>query len=156
MPIISLITKIDCPIEVAFDLSRSIDLHEASTAQTNEKAIEGRTTGLIEMGERVTWEATHFGIRQRLGSEITAFDRPRHFRDSMIFGAFERFDHDHHFAEEDGKTVMTDRFDYTSPFGLIGRFADVLFLKNYMTALLMKRNELIRNLAESDPAKFLP
>ncbi|MBQ02144.1 MAG: hypothetical protein CL477_15860 [Acidobacteria bacterium] len=77
MPVIHLTTKIDCPIEIAFDLSRSIDLHEDSTAQTYERAVEGRTSGLIELGERVTWEATHFWRRQRLTSEITEFERPR-------------------------------------------------------------------------------
>lgn len=60
----------------------------------------------------MTWEATHFGVRQRLTSHITAFDRPRHFRDSMVAGAFRRFDHDHWFdADGRGGTVMRDAFD---------------------------------------------
>ena len=32
--------------------------------------------------------ARHFGITQELTSRITAFDRPRHFRDEMEKGAF--------------------------------------------------------------------
>ncbi|MFT4546407.1 MAG: ligand-binding SRPBCC domain-containing protein [Verrucomicrobiales bacterium] len=155
MPIIRLTTKINCPIEVAFDLSRSIDLHEESTAHTNERAVAGRTSGLIGAGERVTWEATHFGIRQRLTSEITEFERPHHFRDSMVDGAFKRFDHDHDFAKIGGQTIMTDRFDYTSPLGVLGAVADALFLKKHMTELLIKRNQLIRHVAESDPSKAL-
>ncbi len=155
MPLILLTTKIACPIEVAFDLSRSIDLHEKSTEQTNEKAIAGRTSGLINLGESVTWEATHFGIRQRLSTEITQFERPYHFRDSMVKGAFQRFDHDHNFSEENGLTVMIDRFDYESPLGLLGTIADSLFLKRYMTSLLLKRNNLIQKIAESDPTKYL-
>ena len=67
--------------ERVFDLSRSIDLHVQSTGNTGEKAIAGCTSGLIELGESVTWEATHFGIRQRLTSKITAFERPRFFVD---------------------------------------------------------------------------
>jgi hypothetical protein len=77
MPVIVLTISIDAPIDVVFDLARSIDLHLESTAQTNERAVAGRTTGLIGLGEEVTWEATHFGIRQRLTSKITQFDRPR-------------------------------------------------------------------------------
>lgn len=156
MPVIHLRTLIECPIDVAFDLSRSIDLHEASTVHTRERAIAGRTSGLIQLGESVTWEAVHFGIQQTLTSKITAFERPRHFRDSMVEGAFKRFDHDHDFAEEDGKTLMIDRFDYTSPLGFLGRMADALFLKRYMTRLLLRRNDLIRVVAESDPERFLP
>ena len=149
MPIIKLETIIDAPIELVFDLSRSIDLHIRSTAQTNEIAVAGRTSGLIELGEEVTWEATHFGIRQRLTTKITQYDRPRHFRDSMISGAFSRFDHDHYFESSDSKTLMTDKFDFTSPLGMFGRLLDVAFLTRYMTRLLQIRNNLIKLVAES-------
>lgn len=148
MPVITLITEIACPVEVAFDLSRSIELHEESTAETNEKAVAGRTSGLIGPGEQVTWEATHFGMRQRLTSKITAFDRPNYFRDSMVEGAFKRFDHDHFFEEQNGVTIMRDRFDYTAPFGWLGKIADRLFLERYMRQLLETRNGVIKEKAE--------
>jgi len=127
VPVINLDTYICCAPKTAFDLSRSIDLHIASTEQTNERAVLGRTTGLIEMGENVTWEATHFGIRQRLTSRIVMFESPQHFRDTMVSGAFKRFDHDHYFIAEENGTLMKDIFDYTSPCGLLGDFADALF-----------------------------
>ena len=95
MPTIKLEIEVAAPIEIVFDLARSIDLHEKSTSQTDEAAVEGRTTGLIELGETVTWEATHFFIRQRLTARIVKFERPKHFRDVMVSGAFLRFDHDH-------------------------------------------------------------
>jgi ligand-binding SRPBCC domain-containing protein len=68
----------------------------------------------------------------------------------MISGAFSRFDHDHFFEQVDGKTLMLDIFDYDSPFGFLGKFADSLFLKTYMKNLLIVRNKLIKNVAESD------
>lgn len=71
MPTIKIITEIFAPIDLVFDLSRDIDFHQISTSQTNEKAIYGKTHGLIEEGESVTWEATHFFIRHRLTSKIT-------------------------------------------------------------------------------------
>jgi len=63
MPTIKLETKIKSGINICFDLSRSIDLHQISTVKTNEKAIDGRTKGLIDLNEFVTWRATHFGIK---------------------------------------------------------------------------------------------
>ena len=158
MPVIILTTHVLASCETVFDLSRSIDLHLESTAQTHEKAVAGRTSGLIGMGEEVTWEATHFCIRQRLTTRIVGYDRPRYFRDSMVRGAFARFDHDHHFepaTDEAGReaTIMTDTFDYTSPLGVLGRIADRLFLKCYMRRLLEKRNALIKAIAESGDAK---
>ena len=152
MPVIELEMHINAHCEVVFDLSRSIDLHMKSTARTNERAVDGCTSGLIGLHEWVTWEATHFGRRQQLTTRITQNDRPRHFRDSMVHGAFRRFDHDHLFEPEGSGTRMIDRFDYTSPLGVLGQLADTMFLKRYMTRLLKERNDLIKSVAESGQA----
>lgn len=149
MPRIELNTKIKADIQIVFDLSRSIDLHKISTEHTDEEAIAGRTSGLIGMNESVTWRAKHFGIYQKLTSKITAFDRPNYFSDEMIMGAFKRFKHEHHFSEVGDMTLMTDYFDYESPLGILGRLADRLFLKKYMTGLLKKRNWVIKDFAEN-------
>lgn len=150
MPIIKIETEINAPIERVFDLARCIDLHTESLSHTEEKAVAGKTKGLINKDETVTWQAIHFAVKQKLTAKIIVFERPHHFRDSMIKGAFERFDHDHFFEWKDSHTVMTDVFDYDSPFGFLGNVADQLFLKSYMTKLLESRNELIKKVAESD------
>jgi ligand-binding SRPBCC domain-containing protein len=146
---IEVVTDIYAPAELCFDLARDIDLHIESTAGTGEKAVGRVQTGLIDLGEEVTWEATHFGIRQRLTSRITQFDRPWHFRDSQVRGAFRRFDHDHYFMVECGTTVMRDAFDYEPPLGLLGQLADFCFLKSYMARLLRKRALVIKAAAET-------
>ena len=148
MPKIELITVINAPIEKVFDLARNIDLHVESTKQTKERAIAGKTSGLIGLGETVTWEATHFGIRQTLTSKITAFDYPNFFVDDMVQGAFKRIHHEHHFANVDGRTEMKDIFVFESPFGMLGKFFNWLVLTKYMTGLLKKRNEVIKVAAE--------
>lgn len=150
MPLIQLSTHIAANKQIVFDLSRSIDLHKVSTAHTHEEAIAGKTSGLIGMNEQVTWRAKHFGIYQRLTSKITAFDSPVYFVDEMVSGAFKQFRHAHHFEDAECGTLMTDYFDYTSPFGVLGKIADVLFLKKYMTVLLEKRNQTIKQFAESE------
>jgi ligand-binding SRPBCC domain-containing protein len=152
MPIIHLATSIRAPISLVFDLSHSIDLHLSSMAVTNERAVGGRLHGLIELGEEVTWEAVHFGVRQRLTVRITRFERPLHFRDTMVQGIFRRFEHDHRFAESGDGTTVTDDFDFTSPLGWLGRTADLVFLERYMRRLLIARNEAIKAVAESGAA----
>ena len=150
MPRIELTIEIAAPVEVVFDLARSIDAHQASQARHQERAVAGRTSGLIEEGEEVTWEARHFGVRQQLCSRIVTMRRPVHFRDSMVSGAFRRFDHDHLFeALPGGRTRMTDVFDYTSPLGPFGRLADILFLGRYMRNLLAGRNTVLKKMAEA-------
>ena len=153
MPIIKVVTEINAPVERVFDLARCIDLHTESLTQTKEKAVAGITKGLINKDETVTWEAIHFGIKQKLTSKITIFNRPNHFRDSMFKGAFERFDHDHFFETKDSQTIMRDVFDYASPLGFLGSIADWLFLESYMKNLLESRNKLIKSVAESDDWK---
>jgi len=149
LPRIKLQTLIQADKKLVFDLSRSIDLHQISTAHTSEKAIAGKLTGLIELNETVTWEARHFGIIQQLTSRISEYDYPNYFVDEMVSGAFKRFRHEHHFTDDSGKTLMTDIFDYTSPLGIIGKFVDALFLKRYMINLIKKRNLVIKDFAES-------
>ncbi|MES2829474.1 MAG: hypothetical protein V4687_15040 [Bacteroidota bacterium] len=148
MPTIRLETSIEAPREKVFDLARSIDTHVASTAQTNEKAVAGKTSGLIELGEWVTWEAKHFGIVQRLTSKVTEMAKPKYFVDEMVSGAFKSFKHEHTFEENDAGTIMIDIFSYISPYGIFGQIADKLFLKRYMTNLLALRNQIIKAQAE--------
>ena len=156
MPIIKLETKINAPVERVFDLARSIDLHKDSMTQYDEKAVAGVTSGLINMNETVTWEATHFFVKQNLTSKITAFDRPKYFRDSMISGVFERFDHDHYFDGDDTTTTIRDVFDYDSPLGILGNIADFLLVESHLREMLEERNALIKRVAESeDWRKFL-
>jgi len=148
MPVIILYTQVNAPIEKVFDLARSIDLHMKSTQQTGERAIAGRTSGLIELGETVTWRAKHFGIWQNLTSKITEFNYPNYFVDEMQSGAFKSFRHEHHFAWVDGHTVMKDVFVFESPLGMIGRLFNRLVLKRYMTDFLVERNKVIKAAAE--------
>jgi ligand-binding SRPBCC domain-containing protein len=149
MPIIVLRTAVNAPPLRCFDLARDVDLHQRSTAASRERAVGGVTSGLLGPGDEVTWEATHFGVRQRLTSRITEFDPPRRFTDEMVRGAFRRFRHEHQFLAADGGTEIVDRFDYTSPLGPLGWLADNLFLRRYMTRLLWQRNAYLKQVAES-------
>jgi ligand-binding SRPBCC domain-containing protein len=155
MATIHLTTLIHAPLDRCFDLSRSVDLHVASTQNTGERAVGGVTSGLLGLGDEVTWSARHFGVRQRLTSRITAFDPPRHFRDSMVSGAFRRFDHDHHFEAQGDATRMRDVFDFESPLGPLGRIADALVLTRYLRGFLEERNAVIKRAAESDAWRAL-
>lgn len=150
MPTIYLSTFILAPPNVIFDLSRNIDLHQISTKQTQEKVIAGRMSGLIELGESVTWRAKHFGFFQELTSKITAFEKPNSFTDEMVSGAFKSFKHIHKFEPTDNGTTMIDVFSYVSPLGILGKLADYLFLKRYMENLLMNRNLIIKQYAENN------
>jgi ligand-binding SRPBCC domain-containing protein len=146
---IELVTNIAAPIERCFDLSRSIDLHMASTDWTGERAIAGVTSGLIGCDQEVTWQGRHFGIRIQHASRITVFHRPSHFQDCMVRGAFKSFYHDHYFETLQGNTRMKDLMVFEAPLGWMGSLVEGV-LGRHMRSLLDRRNLCIRRVAESD------
>ncbi|GAL83981.1 hypothetical protein Fleli_0298 [Sporocytophaga myxococcoides] len=131
-------------------MSRSIELHQISTKKSEEKVIAGKMSGLISLHETVTWKARHFGLWLQLTSKITEFKSPDFFVDEMVSGPFKSFRHEHIFEVNQGRTIMTDRFDFQSPLGVLGRIVNVLFLKSYMEKLLFERNKVIKEHAEGD------
>jgi len=146
------ITVIHAPIERCFDLARSVEVHLAGNVHWGEAAVAagGVTSGLVEMGERVTWRAKHFGVWHTLTSEITAFDRPAHFQDAMVRGPFRSMKHDHFFRSlSPEETEMKDVFYFEAPLAALGRLVEMAFLGRYMKALLRERNAIIKQFAEA-------
>ncbi len=146
------LTVIHAPIERCFDLARSIEVHLAGNGSHGEAVVgnEGVTSGLIGMAQRVTWRAKHLGVWQTLTSEITAMERPVHFQDTMVQGAFRFMQHDHFFRFLSSReTEMTDIFCFAAPLPLLGRIAEMIFLSRYMRTLLHERNVVLKGIAES-------
>jgi ligand-binding SRPBCC domain-containing protein len=154
------ITLIDAPLHIVFDLARSIEVHLLGNVHSGEQALAEQgsvTSGLMSLGDRVIWRARHFAVRQRLTSQITQFDPPHAFQDTMLSGAFAFMQHDHFFRILDtGETEMRDHFRYAAPIPLLGRLAERLVLDRYMRNLLRERNAIIKQVAESpDRLRYL-
>lgn len=149
MGLIQLETLIHAPIEQCFDLSRSVDVHLESAKSTNEKAIAGVVTGLMNLGDTVTWEARHFGIKHKLTVRISAFEKPNFFKDSQVKGPFRRFEHTHQFQQIGDSTLMKDTFDLECPLGILGMLVDPI-VTNHLRKFLIKRNQVIKEIAEGE------
>jgi ligand-binding SRPBCC domain-containing protein len=145
---IHLITFIKASPKIVFDLSRSIDLHIISTERTREEAIAGRISGLIELGDTVTWKARHLFKTRTLTTKITQMTPYTHFTDEMIQGDFKMFRHNHWFSPKSGGTMMKEILEFESPYGKLGKLVDEYFMKDYLRKLLVDRNEIIRQYAE--------
>jgi ligand-binding SRPBCC domain-containing protein len=145
---IELVNHVAASADRCFDLSRDIDLHQESMRKSREVAVAGVTSGLIGPGESVTWEARHFGIRWRMTSRITGFDRPHVFVDESDEGPFARFRHEHRFESRGDITTMRDIVDFRLAFGPVGLLADLLVAAPYLRRLLRLRNRLIKSTAE--------
>ena len=155
MPTIHLTTFIAAPVERVFDLSRSIDVHKKSLAHTNEQAVAGTTSGLIQQHETVTWKAKHLGKVRILKVQISSMIAPQSFTAELVNGDFKEMKHEHHFKPIKNGTLMIDLFSFESPYGSIGKMANYIFLKRYLRKLLERRNLAIKEYAETDKWKFL-
>jgi hypothetical protein len=146
------LTTIGAPIERCFDLARSVEVHLAGNVHFGEQAVAmaGVTSGLIDVSQRVTWRAKHFGVWQNLTSEMTVMERPAHFQSSMVQGAFRFMRGDHYFRSlsSDG-TEMKTILRFAAPLSFLGLMAEALFLRRYMRALLRERNLVLKEIAES-------
>lgn len=155
MIILELTTEVNASIEDCFDAARDITIHENTVwRHTKEKAIAGRVSGKIENGEFVTFQATHFGIKQKLTSKVVKFQSPEYFVDEMVDGVFKTLRHEHHFEKKSmSSTLMKDILHFEAPFGILGWLAERLVLKSYMMNFLKYRGEQLKFILEERKAK---
>jgi ligand-binding SRPBCC domain-containing protein len=149
MASIHLTTFIEAPYERVFDLSRSINLHRISLVATKEKAVDGLMNGLVQEGDRVVWEAEHLFKKRKFEDQIIALQFPHYYSGEMLKGDFSRFLHHHHFKPAENGTIMIDHAEFESPYGLVGKLMDRFYLKQYIEKLLVERNLVIKEYAES-------
>jgi len=140
VPRIQLTTEVPATPERCFELSLSVDAHQSSMSDSGERAIAGVTSGVMGLGDSVTWRARHFGIPFTMTSVITQYDAPYRFVDEQESGPFRRWWHEHRFEPVADGTLMTDVVEFESPAGPVGWLVNALVLTRYMTKLLEQRN----------------
>lgn len=155
MPVIHLTTFIKAPRQRVFDLSRSITMHAVSMKHTNEKAIKGVISGLINLNETVTWQAKLLFKQRIMEVRITEMKPFENFTDEMVKGDFKSMKHEHHFKEIENGTIMIDLFSFKTPYGWWGKVANFIFLKQYLQKLLETRNAAIKLYAETNQWKHV-
>jgi ligand-binding SRPBCC domain-containing protein len=147
MPLIHLTNFIAAPIERVFDLSRSVALHKRSMSKYGEQAINGKTSGLMDLGETVTWKAKHVYKERIMTVKITSLQRPFAFTDEQVKGDFKMMKHEHFFKPTDNGTIMIDQLFYELS-GVLSKWINAFYLVDYMTKLLEERNDTIKSVAE--------
>ena len=141
---------VQAPIEVCFALARDTDIHQQTVSKhTKEKAVAGITSGKIGTGDRVTFQATHFGFRQKLTSEVVEYNRPYRFVDQMVRGAFKSMRHVHEFENRGKQTLMRDTLLFEAPLGVLGFVAERMILKRYMKRFIEDRNQELKKITEN-------
>ena len=147
---IEVTTAIAAPVQRVFEVSLEVEIHTASMARSGERAIGGVTSGRMKLGDTVTWQARHFGLRWRMTSLISSYDPPGYFVDEQVTGPFKRWHHAHHFAPDGkGGTVMRDVIDFAAPLGPLGTVAELTVLNRYLPRLIRIRNDHVKAAVEA-------
>ena len=73
-----------------------------------------------------------------------------YFVDEMEEGKFKSFRHEHFFEEQNGATIMTDKLHYETPFGIVAKLFDILFLKNHLINFILERNKILKEVSENN------
>lgn len=139
--------EINAPIHYCFDRARDIELHTKTVWKHTKENSIGEIK-LIEANQVVTFEATHFLIRQQLTSKITEYNRPYLFIDEMQRGAFKKLKHIHEFEQHENKTMMKDTLMFEAPLGILGWITERLILKTYMRRFIEHRNKELKKIIE--------
>lgn len=148
MPLVQIETFINADIQTCFDLARNVDFYQKSIKNSREIAIDGKTTGLVEANDFITWEAKHLGFVRHITLKVTEFNNPYLFVDEIVEGDFKAYKHEHIFRKSNNKTIMIDKFYFESNWGFLGKIVDKFFMKKYMINILKIRNKTLKEKAE--------
>jgi ligand-binding SRPBCC domain-containing protein len=86
------------------------------------------------------------GIKLDWVTEITEINYRKFFIDEQRKGPYNIWHHEHHFREVDGGVEMHDILYYAVPFGIIGKLANLIFVKNKVEQIFAFREERIKEL----------
>ena len=152
MPRLRLETLVLADRERCFELALSVDAHTASMGRSGERAVAGRTQGVLGPGETVTWQARHFGLPFRMTVRVTEHRAPEEFVDEQVRGPFGHWWHRHTFTEvAGGGTRVVDEIDFASPLRPLGRLVDRLVLERYLRRIVVARNVWLKETLEAAP-----
>jgi ligand-binding SRPBCC domain-containing protein len=149
METIRLATWINAPVERCYKLSLSIDLHVALAQYERAVIVSDVKTGLLGLNDTMTVHGRRLGIEFRHTSLIDALRSPMYFREVMVDGVFERFEHEHHFALMNDGTRMREEVRFVAPMGRVGRVAERVLLRRYLLRMLKRRSTVLKWVAES-------
>jgi hypothetical protein len=86
--VIAVVSRINAALATVFDLELDVDVHAESWAESQETATTTTGRRQLALGDEVTFRARDFGLRWRMTSRISAYERPYHFVDEQTRGPF--------------------------------------------------------------------
>ena len=143
-------THIKAPVDRCFDLARSIEFHKISVKPIQEESVAGCTKGLIGYNQHALLQSKVKGFHFSTELKLTKFTPPFFMSYDIMDSNFESIIHDYYFYDISEETVMINHFYYKPKWGILGEILNFLFLEKYLTRIIEKRNDLLRDFAENN------
>jgi ligand-binding SRPBCC domain-containing protein len=87
-----------------------------------------------------------FGIALQWQTEIWKIKKPEMFVDKQLKGPYKIWEHTHEFIEKEKGILMKDSVKYQLPFGIIGKMAHSLFVKQKIERIFNYRKEMLQKI----------
>lgn len=88
-------------------------------------------------------------------TEITQVQDKTHFIDEQRFGPYKLWHHQHFFEKHPNGVKMTDIVHYVIPLGVLGRFANWLFIRKQLEGIFRYRKEQVNKIFNRSTAKTI-
>jgi len=155
MPKIHITSFINAPVDRVFNLSRNLTLIKLALKGGKEQYLSSAAGNLLTAGETITLRARHLGKNRELTARVINLKLPEGYTEEQIKGDLKSFRHEYHFKKVDNGTIMIDLVEFEGPRDFLGSIAAKYFLKSYFEAVVRKKNDLIRQYAESEKWKVV-
>ena len=138
---IKTIQKIPASIDQVWDFfSNPSNLKTITHAHLNFRVISRHHGDHIYPGQIIEYKVSpFFKLPLYWMTEITAVEDKKFFIDEQRHGPYKMWHHQHHFKEISGGVEMTDIVHYKNPFWIIGKLANVLFVKKQLKTIFEYR-----------------
>lgn len=149
MKLYQLRTKQELPISVEKAwkfFSDPKNLKDITPNEMNFNIISGADKS-IYAGQIIQYKVSPIlGINLKWVTEITHVKEKEYFVDEQRFGPYSLWHHKHFFKKINGGILMEDIVDYKIPYGFIGQFAHVIFVKKKLEKIFNFRHTKLEKL----------
>lgn len=98
-------------------------------------------------GQFITYKVSPFpGLITNWVTEITQVQPKLYFVDEQRIGPYRMWHHEHRFEVRGNAVLMIDRVSYKLPWGLLGRLAHFLFVRNQLKRIFSFREKILEKL----------
>jgi len=135
------------PLEAAWDFFSTPDNLRELTPDYLQMVISSRSgRKQIYSGQIICYRLKPLlGIPVSWVTEITHVEQHKYFVDEQRFGPYAFWHHAHFFREVQGGVEMHDLVHYKLPLGLLGRWANTLFVGRQLDEIFKYRKRVLDN-----------